>query len=350
MNNHLAAFVRENCAEVIEQSAAKLDKLKDQKLYITGGTGFVGTWLAEAVTYLNDSHNFNTRLVLVARNTESFQEKAPHLAFREDIQLISTDVKNIDTIPEDVTYIVHAAATPDNRQHMSDPLSVMENITKGTAILLDSAEKLSGVRKILNISSGQIYGRQYGMVEKIAENYVGALNCNAITSVYPEAKRYAETLCCAHWSLCKIPVVSARPFAFVGPYQNLDKPWAINNFIRDALMDNTIRIIGNGLPVRSYMYPSDMAYWLLRILIDGNPGVAYNVGSPDGITLKELAEKIKYYSNTKSEIIIKNMNDDKSVFVPDDTLCRESFGLNVTVDIDETIKKSINWFKNTINF
>ena len=350
MNNQLAAFVRENCAEVIDQSAAKLDKLKDQKLYITGGTGFIGTWLAEAVTYLNDKYNFNTRLVLVARNIEPFQEKAPHLALREDIQLISSDVKNVDTIPEDVTYIVHAAATPDNRQHMSDPLSVMENITKGTAALLDSAEKLSGVRKILNISSGQIYGRQYGMVDKIAENYVGALNCNAITAVYPEAKRYAETLCCAHWSLCKIPVVSARPFAFVGPYQNLDKPWAINNFIRDALMDNTIRIIGNGLPVRSYMYPSDMAFWLLRILIDGNPGVAYNVGSPDGITLKELAEKIKYYSNTKSEIIVKNMNDDKSVFVPDDTLCRESFGLNVTVDIDETIKKSIDWFKNAVNF
>lgn len=350
MNNHLVEIIREDCAEAIEQSVAKLDKLKNRKMYITGGTGFIGTWLAEVVAYLNDNHNFNTGLVLVARDTESFKEKAPHLALREDIQLISSDVKNISAIPEDVTYIVHAAATPDNRQHMSDPLSVMESITKGTGALLDSAEKLSGVRKILNISSGQIYGRQYGKGEKISENYVGALDCNAITSVYPEAKRYAETLCCAHWSLCKIPVVIARPFAFVGPYQNLDKPWAINNFIRDALMNNTIRIIGNGQPVRSYMYPSDMAYWLLRILIDGNPGVAYNVGSPDGITLKELAEKIKYYSNTKSEIIIKNMNDDKSIFVPDDTLCRESFGLDIKVDIDETIKKSIRWFKKTENF
>lgn len=350
MHTHLADSIRKDCEEVIEQSVALLDKLKNQKLYITGGTGFVGTWLAEVVTCLNDNHNFNTRLVLVARNTEAFKEKAPHLALRKDVQLISTDVRNINTIPEDVTYIIHAAATPDNRQHMSDPLNVMDHITKGTSVLLDSATNLPGIKKLLNISSGQIYGRQLGELKKVSENCVGALNCNTITSVYPEAKRYAETLCCGHWSLCKIPVVIARPFAFVGPYQGLDKPWAINNFIRDALMNNTIRIIGNGQPVRSYMYPSDMAYWLLRILVDGNPGVAYNVGSPDGITLKDLAEKIKHYAKTKSEIIIKNMNDDKSVFVPDDTLCRESFGLKIKVDIDETIKKSIRWFKKAENF
>lgn len=348
MHTHLTVSVKKDCEEVIEQSIATLDKLKNQMLYITGGTGFVGTWLAEFVTCLNDDFNFNTELVLVARDTESFKAKVPHLALRKDIQLISTDVRNINVIPENVTYIIHAAATPDNRQHMSDPLNVMENITKGTSALLDSATYLSGLKKVLNISSGQIYGRQSGEIDKISENYVGALNCNTITSVYPEAKRYAETLCCAHWSLCKIPVVTARPFAFVGPYQGLDKPWAINNFIRDALMNNTIRIVGNGLPVRSYMYPSDMVYWLLRILIDGNPGVAYNVGSSDGITLIDVANKIKLYSGTKSEIIIKNMNDDASIFVPDNNLCRKSFGLNMKVGIDEAIKKTISWYKNTV--
>ena len=173
----------------------------------------------------------------------------------------------------------------------------------------------------------------------------GAIHCNSITSVYPEAKRYAETLCSAYWSLYKIPLVIARPFSFIGPYQSLDKPWAINNFIRDALMNNTIRIIGNGLPVRSYMYPSDMAFWLLRILVDGNPGVAYNVGSPFGVTLKTLAEKIILHSNTKSTILIKQLNEDESKFVPDGTLCRDTLGLVIHVDIDETLKRSIRWFR-----
>jgi nucleoside-diphosphate-sugar epimerase len=344
MQTHQSDSIRKDCREVIGPCAAGLDQLKNQKVYITGGTGFVGSWLAELVACLNDDYGFNTGLILAARDTDAFREKAPHLASRADVQLASVDVRNLNAIPDDVSYVIHAAASPDNRQHMSDPLSVMDTIAKGTAAVLDCAARLPGLKKMLNISSGQVYGRPHGDSRRISEGSFGALTCNSITAVYPEAKRYAETLCCAFWSLHKIPVLTARPFAFVGPYQSLEKPWAINNFIRDAQMNSTIRIIGNGSPVRSYLYPSDMAYWLLRILTDGNPGLAYNVGSPEGITLKGLAEKIKFASNTSSEISIRNMNEDHSCFVPDISLCNKSLNLIVTVDIDKTINRSVAWY------
>jgi nucleoside-diphosphate-sugar epimerase len=347
MQNKTVAMLQGDCAEVLAPQVERLSELKNRVLYVTGGTGFVGTWLAEMVSYLNDNHSFNCHLMLVARETESFREKAPHLALRPDVQLIRQDVKHLREIPEEVSYLVHAAATPDNRQHMSDPVGVMETITRGTGALLDAAMKLPDLKKILNLSSGQVYGRQHDDEAKIPESRPGTLSCDSIMSVYPEAKRYAETLCCAYWSLYKMPVVTARPFAFMGPYQGLDKPWAINNFFRDALKDNTIRIIGNGLPERSYLYPSDMAAWLLGILVDGKPGLAYNVGSPCGVTLADLAEKIKLYSQSASRIEIKGMNDDRSRFVPDDTLCRESLSLRVTVGIDEALQRSLGWLKAT---
>jgi len=349
MHNKLVEMVRTDCGEVIEPGVQMLEALKNQMLYITGGTGFVGTWLVETIAYLNDHHSFNTGVIVVSRDPNSFKEKAPHLAARKDIQLLAMDVQNIIDIPSDVSYIVHAAGSPDNRQHVSNPLGVMETITKGTNRVIEAALKLAGLKKIINLSSGQIYGKQREGLAAIPEDSVGTLNCNTITSAYPEAKRYAETLGCAYWSLYKIPVVNVRPFAFIGPYQYLDKPWAVNNFIRDALMNNTIRIIGNGLPMRSYMYPSDMAYWLLRILVDGHPGIAYNVGSPYGISLKDLAAKIKQYSNTKSAILIKDLNEDRSTFIPDDTLCRNSLGLVIKVNIDDTIKKSLAWFHKTLD-
>jgi len=345
MLSPFAKRITTDCEEVLAPSVARLEKLKNQMVYVTGGTGFVGTWIAEMISLLNDRYQFNTSLFIVSRYTERFRENMPHIANRKNVRLISMDVKNTMEIPADVSYIIHAAATPDNRQHVSDPLGTMETITRGTSSVIESALKLSNLKMILNISSGQIYGRLREDVVAVPENLAGAINCNSITAVYPEAKRYAETIGCAYWSLYKIPVVSARPFAFIGPYQALDKPWAVNNFIRDALMNNSIRIIGNGMPVRGYMYPSDMAHWLLRILIDGNPGSAYNVGSPYGISLKELAEKIRHYAGTTSEIIIKHMNEDKSIFVPDDTLCKESLGLNIQVPIDEALKRSIRWFK-----
>ena len=80
--------------------------------------------------------------------------------------------------------------------------------------------------------------------------------------------RYAEAEAAAWRSVAKLPVVTARPFAFIGPYQGLDKPWAVNNFLRDALLCVPIRILGDADTVRSYMYPSDMAFWLLAILAE----------------------------------------------------------------------------------
>jgi len=334
-----------DCQQAVGSSPEALNKLRNRVVYVTGGTGFIGTWIAELVSYLNDVHDFGIQLLLLARDPNAFQDKTPHLSLRSDIRLIRSDVRNIIDIPVDVNYIIHAAATPDNRQHMSNPLVVMETITKGTGMMLDAATRLPHLSNILNISSGQIYGQQNREINPIIEDIPGTLPCNSITSIYPEAKRYAETICSAYWSTFKLPIVTARPFAFIGPYQSLDKPWAINNFIRDALNGHTIRIISNGMPVRSYMYPSDMAYWLLRMLVDGKSGTAYNLGSPYGITLRDIAEKVKRCAESASEIVIKEMHRDKSVFVPDNSRVSTLLNLDIQVSIDEAIARSIQWFR-----
>jgi len=125
---------------------------------------------------------------------------------------------------------------------------------------------------------------------------------------------------------------------------SLNKPWAINNFIRDALKFKNIRILGNGKPVRSYMYPTDMALWILHILVHGTVGSAYNLGSDAGISLEEVALKIQNIIGSSVNIDILNMNENCSEFVPNIDHVRHELGLNITVDIDETLKKSIDWF------
>ena len=344
MNPAALEKVKKDVEEVLKESHQLLAPLKGGKLLITGGTGFVGTWLVETLAFLNDQYGYDIKMQLLSRHASQFKTRAPHLAGRGDVFLIDKDVRNILEIDEDVTHVIHAAANPDNRLHSSDPLRVMDSITRGTESALAAASRISGLKKFLNISSGLVYGPQPLALEALPEKFSGGPDCASIMSVYAEAKRFSETLCAAHRNQFKMPVVTARPFAFIGPYQLLDKPWAVNNFINDALRGGPINILGDEKTVRSYMYPSDMAFWLLRILAAGESGRTYNVGSPCGLTLKELADKIASNFTPQPGVVLASKDykpKPLSRFVPDVRAAENELGLKVRVGIDEAIKRTL---------
>jgi len=345
MDNKQINFLKKDCANAASWSIKMLDELRNQKIFVAGGTGFIGSWIAEFIAFLNDNYKFNTSLIILSRNTDSFKEQMKHLSSRSNIQFISRDIRNINELPPDISFIIHAAASPDNRSHVSNPIEMISTITKGTDNLIDSAFKLPNLKKFLYLSSGQVYGKSITKNELISESDFGQLDCNKITAIYPEAKRLAEATCCAYSSQYKLPIVIARPFSFIGPYQSLSKPWAINNFINDAINNRTIRIIGNGEPVRSFMYPADLVVWILKILLSGKMNTAYNVGSPYGISLKDAAEKIVHLAQTNVKIDIKFNNNDSYRFVPDIKLCENELGLKINYNIEDAMRRSIAWFR-----
>jgi len=339
--------VRQECAEVVARNPlAALDELRGECLLITGGTGFMGTWLAELVAYLNDDHAFNTSLILLSDQAHEFAARAPHLARRPDITLVEQDIRGVVELPAAINWIIHAAGSPDNRLHASDPLRTIHVIAHGTDGLLAAAARLPNLKQILNISSGLVYGSQPLEVEAIAEDYRGMSECNAITAAYAEAKRMGETLCAAYRSQHRLLIVNARPFAFIGPYQLLDRPWAINNFIRDSILGGPIRILGDGETVRSYMYPSDMAWWLLNILLHGTSGLSYNVGSPHAVTLNQLADRITRHFREPIRVVSRvagGAHLRRTRFVPDVSLAQRTLGLSCQVDLDTALQRTIEW-------
>lgn len=323
-----------------ENEVSNLKKLQNKQILITGGSGFIGIWLTHLLLYLNDTQNFNIKLHLVARNISD--EINQIITNRKDVTFIKSDVRNLHEFPKDISYIIHAATSPDNRVYMSNPVESMDIIANGTKSVMENSLHLETLEKVINLSSGQIYGTIDS--HNIREGDFGKINSNSIAAIYPEAKRYAETLTNAYRSLHKLPTLQIRPFSFIGPFMDMNKPWAINNFIRDALKFKHIRILGNGKPIRSYMYPTDMAIWILNILVHGKVGSAYNVGSNVGVSLEEVALKIKNIIGSSVNIEILNMNDNCSEFVPNIDHVQQELGLDLTVDIDETLTKSINWF------
>jgi nucleoside-diphosphate-sugar epimerase len=319
--------------------------LKDQAILVTGGTGFIGKWIAEMVSYLNEVGSINIKLYLLGRNIKTFELEVPHLSSKENIVLIEQDVRNLYTLPTDVNYIINASGTPDNREHISQPLRTVETFYKGTNAVLDASTHLNDLKKIIHISSHLIYG-QSESEELIKESFIGKMESNSVNHTYGAAKRIAETLCSIYRSTFRSPIIVIRPFAFIGPYQSLDKPWAINNFIRDGILGGPIRILGNGQTVRSYLYASDMANWLLKTLVNGQVGETYNLGSREGISLNDLAKKIKDALRGDIEIVSKSSKEsytNVSVIVPDNSKLLKVLQTEEKYTIDDSINRTIVW-------
>lgn len=347
MHDDLVTFLRADISRCLAGEVEGLAPLRGGRLFITGGTGFMGSWLAEAVAYLNDVHGFGLTATLLARKTAAFTEGLPHLSCRPDIVFLEKDVQSLVKLPEGTQWVLHAAGNPDNRQHATDPLKTMRTITCGTDAVLEACTRLPDIRSILLVSSGLVYGPQPLDVEYQNEVDFRGADPSASNASYVEAKRYAETLAAVYRSQHRLPVVITRPFAFVGPYQLLDRPWAINNFLRDGLAQSQIRVLCDGQTVRSYMYGADMAAWLLRLLCCGEKGAAYNLGSPEAITLEALAGLVLRESGGGGAITLGAGGacaNKRSRLVPD---VRKAAGLGLRrmFSLEESIRRTVQWHR-----
>ncbi len=338
----VAEDCRKSCLEV-----EKFSELDNESILITGGTGFIGKWVAEMILFINKTNKTNIKLYLTGRNIDKFEEQVPHLLENNFITLIKQDVKYSYNLPNDVNYIIHAAGSPDNREHVSQPLSVIETFYKGTQSILDAATRLNTIKKVIHLSSHRVYGKNTSG-QLINENFEGTIDILNIPNSYTEAKRISETLCAFYRSIYKLPIVVLRPFALIGPYQDLGKPWAINNFIRDAILGGPIRILGNSNTIRSYMYGSDMAYWILKSLLLGKNGESYNLGSDQPISLNDLAIEIKNQLNNKIDIHYKssmNCREEISKIIPDTAKIKKDLGVIETFTIAQSLERTIIWNK-----
>jgi len=342
-------LIAENLAKSLKGVVPNLEKLRGSTILITGGTGFVGSWVARAIAWLNDNFNFGCQMVLLARNPKNLEQIDHRLYCRTDITYICSDIRSVHNLPGSINYIIHAAANPDNRMHMSDPVNTMDVIALGTKAIMDAATRLSDIRGIVHVSSGQVYGKAPASGETLRESILYSFSKNDITSIYPEAKRYAETICLAYRSLFKLPISIVRPFSFIGPYQKLNKPWAINTFLQEALNRQPMRIVGNGKPQRSYLYASDMAAWLLAVLACGQGGEVYNLGSSEGVSLVEVTEKINKLLPYPVDVIVQNYNDDESRFIPNLEHVTKKLNLEVVFNFDEALQQTMQWNMNNLN-
>ena len=324
------------------------DALRGQRMFVTGGTGFFGCWLLETLAWADDRLRLGLSVCVLTRNPGAFARRVPHLATHRAVRLHEGDVRSFAFPDGDFSYVVHGATDASAKLLEEDPLLMFDTIMEGTRHVLRFARS-HGTHTLLLTSSGAVYGRQPGEVEAVDEDRYSGPDPSMPASAYGEGKRAAELLAVLESKTAGFEARIARGFAFVGPYLPLDRHFAIGNFIRDAMAGQPIVVRGDGTPLRSYMYATDLVVWLLTILMKGAPGRPYNVGSDRAITVEELARTVARVAGGGVPVVIAGQHAARPAgpdrYVPCTRRAERELGLRATVDLHEGIRRTMRWYE-----
>lgn len=324
---------------VLGATAALWPQLNGARLFITGGTGFFGVWLLETLLAARERFGLDTTAVVLTRDPAGFEAKAPHIA--SEVMLLEGDVRTFGFRAGHFDYVIHAATEASARLNEEQPLEMFDSIVTGTRRVLDFAAQAK-TRRLLFVSSGAVYGRQPLDVSHVDEAFTGGPNPTDVRSAYGEGKRAAELLC----AMSPVETAIARCFAFVGPHLPLDRHFAIGNFIGDALDGRTINVRGDGTPLRSYLYATDLAIWLWTILLRGAPMRPYNVGSEHVVSVAELAHAVAKSVEPPLRVEIAGTPDPAKAperYVPSTRRAQQELGLAEQIGLDDAIARTIAW-------
>ncbi len=336
--------IEHDLKSILDRTSQVWPDLKGAKIFITGGTGFIGCWLLESLLYANKKLNLKIHATVLTRNAQAFKQKVPHLFSSPNLEFIDGNVCDFISPPGEYSHVIHAATDASADLNENNPLQMYRTVIDGTLRTLKFAvEKKS--QRVLFLSSGAVYGQQPWELLNVPETYLGGPSCVDARATYAEAKRAAEMLCAIHQKQFGLQISIARIFALLGPYLSLGIHFAAGNFIKDAMEGRDIVINGNGYPVRSYLYASDLTVFLWYLLVRGKSCKPYNVGSSEGVSIRDLAEKVSSVLGGGIPRILgaEDIGWNPGRYVPCTELIEADLNLKRTVSLEQAILRTAIW-------
>jgi dTDP-glucose 4,6-dehydratase len=328
---------------VLEHTEGIWEELRGGRLFVTGGTGFIGRWMLESFFRANEELSLDAEAIVLTRDPRRFTDAAPHVVGHAAITLLAGDVMSFDFPLRDCTHVLHMAT--ETALGASASASFRTAVGGTERVLAFAAER--GVRKLLLTSSGAVYGTQPPECERLSEEYVGSPRPEDASTGYAQGKRAAEFLCAAAIEDAGVEAKIARCFAFVGPLLPLEANFAIGNFIRDALWGNSIEVTGDGTARRSYLYAADLATWLWTILFRGDSGRPYNVGSEADLSISDLALLVARVLRPDIPIRVAESPSLATLpgrYVPSTARAARELGLQALVSPDDAVLRTARWY------
>ncbi|MBQ0056312.1 MAG: NAD-dependent epimerase/dehydratase family protein [Bacteroidales bacterium] len=284
-------------SEDIRRAAAAAlpwERLSGCNILVTGATGLIGGCLVEVLMAHADS---TCHVYASGRNEASAMKRFAGYADDPRFHFVRYDV--LEPLQSDVNfhYIIHAASNASPNFFAQSPVEIIKANVIGTCNLIEYGMS-HGMRRMLYVSSGEVYGEGDGRT--FDEAYSGYVDCSQPRSCYPSSKRAAETLCASYVSEYGADIVMARPSHTYGPHFTSADNRVYAQFIRNVLNGEDIVMKSTGSQYRSWCYVVDCALAMLCILLKGECGKPYNIAdATSNITIRELAEMIASIGNRK---------------------------------------------------
>ncbi len=334
---------------VARRGEAVFRALHGSRILLTGGTGFVGTWLLRTLLVAREMFGVNVEVIVLTRDPDAFMRRHPGLAVSPAVVLLQGDVRRPIEVAGRLDLIVHAASEMDTTTSGPPPSQFFDVILGGTLSVVECARR-SGAR-VCFVSSGAVYGNDAFAADRNAdeESTIAPLTTRP-QAAYANAKRAAEAYLCAVSANDGPDVVIGRLFSFLGPGQELGSRFVIASMLHDALQGGPVVVKSDGTLVRSFMYAADMALWLWTIAVRGQRGVAYNVGSEEAFSVADIARIVAAAVGDVSVSIAKSAPRPETGlrYVPSTLRARRELELPQLEPLRNSVARTVRWARSVL--
>ena len=328
-------IIREDIEKI--KSNVKGEFFKEKKVLVTGGAGFIGSWLCDVLL------DFGAEVTALDDFSTGRMKNIDHLMKNPKFKLIKSDVCDFKS-KEKIDVIFHMAGHASPDEYQLHPIETLQTSAFGTEKMAELARKNDA--PLLFASTSEVYGD--AEVVPTPESYWGKVNPIGPRSCYDEGKRFAEALLMAYGKQYGLDVRVPRIFNSYGPRLREDGLYgrAMSRFILQALTNQPITVYGDGKQTRSFCYITDTVTGLLLLAQSREAkGEVVNVGNSQEKTILELATKIKELTKCKSSVTFHPLpKDDPKRRCPDTKKLERLVGWKPDIAFEDGLKRAITWF------